>query len=100
MNEPNLDTLFDAILSGGPTEVVGKTDVDGITVSTVFTTDMGYETALCDKYDVHPVERYTTRDEAFKGHLKWTKEAETATMVLKLGYGDLVDAKQVELVRA
>lgn len=41
---------------------------NGIGVSTAFTSDEGYETALLDKNGVHSVERYKTRNLAVEGH--------------------------------
>ena len=59
----------------------------GIEVSTAYTSDEGYETALIDSNDVHPVERYSTRSEAEIGHDKWLTFAHTANgkIVKKLG---------------
>lgn len=78
---------------------VDKTLVNGLIVSTVWTTDMGYETALIDKNKVYPVERYADIEEAKKGHLKWVKDAETIEACIELGYGSLIDEKPVKLER-
>lgn len=67
---------------------VGRdTSKSGIEVSTAYTSDEGYKTALLDSKDVHPVERYASRDEAEKGHVKWLKFAHDADgkTVFKLG---------------
>lgn len=49
---------------------------NGIIVSTAFTSDEGYETALIDRSGAHPVERYGDKQEAINGHSKWVKFAE------------------------
>ena len=55
----------------------------GIGVSTAYTSDEGYETALLDTNGTHPVERNETREQAEKGHKKWVKFA-------KLGKGKVI----------
>ena len=75
--------------------------VNGIEVSTVYTSDEGYETALIDKNGVHPVERYGSKKEAIEGHEKWKEAALTIKTIKKLGgFGGLVEDKEVELKRA
>lgn len=71
----------------------------GINVSTVFTPDCGYETALIDLMGTYPVERYGTKAEAKNGHIKWFKFAETANgkTVTRLGLGSLIDDKNIIL---
>lgn len=48
---------------------------NGIGVSTAYTSDEGYETALLDANGVHPVERYDSREESVQGHKKWVSFA-------------------------
>ena len=57
--------------------IAKQEQVDGeqIGVSTVYTDDEGYETALIDVNDVHPVERYKSKEEAEAGHKKWVEFA-------------------------
>ncbi len=43
----------------------------GIKVSTAYTSDEGYETAIIDSVGVHPVERYPDIKTAKEGHKKW-----------------------------
>ncbi len=74
-----------------------RTKVGKLTISTVFTTDMGYETAILDANGVHPVERYIDREAAIQGHASWIKKAETLTEVTKLGYGELEGKKTIQL---
>jgi len=72
----------------------------GITVSTAFTSDEGYETALIDKNEVHPVERYADKKAAKIGHKKWVAFADNAvsgTPVIKLGAWGLVDEEEIIL---
>lgn len=42
-------------------------------LSTAYTSDEGYETAIIDFNGVHPVERYSNKEKAIKGHSKWKK---------------------------
>ena len=77
---------------------LGRTTVDGVTISTAYTSDMGYETAVIDA-DVHPVERYETRQKAEEGHAKWVKNIVGMKQITELGYGDVVDERVVTLVR-
>lgn len=64
-------------------------DNNGIGVSTAYTSDEGYETALLDSgtQQVYPVERYTTREAAIEGHAKWVDFAQIASgkQVVRLG---------------
>ena len=50
---------------------IGRDDMDGLGISTAWTSDEGYETAILDAPGVHPVERYQGRKEALVGHEKW-----------------------------
>lgn len=59
-------------------KVSRDTAESGIEVSTAYTSDEGYETALLDKNGVHPVERYKSKIEAEAGHKKWLEFAHTA----------------------
>lgn len=62
---------------------------NGITVSTAYTSDCGYETALIDDNGVHPVERYGDgRELAVEGHKRWVKVAKDGIEVTKLGDAD------------
>lgn len=65
---------------------VNQTKVNGLFVSTAWTTDMGYETAILDKNGVHAVERYENEATAVFGHEKWCKEAQTLETITKLGW--------------
>lgn len=76
---------------------VGRMEVNGVIVSTAFTSDEGYETALCDANGAHPVERYLTKDEAIAGHGKWIRRAGTIEAVVKLG--GLVDDEKIIIKR-
>ena len=77
--------------------------INGLIVSTVWTSDEGYETALIDhsEEEVHPVERYPDREAAIKGHEKWVKFAQgDEVSVTKLGgWGGLVRDKKIKLQR-
>lgn len=76
---------------------LGRTEIGKITVSTVYTPDMGYETAILDSNGVYPVERYTSKELASKGHEVWVEKAPTLTEVTQLGYGSLADEETVKL---
>lgn len=79
---------------------VEGTDVNGLTVSTVYTTDEGYETAIIDLKEIYPVERYENKDDAETGHWKWCEKAKTLSEIVCLeGFGGLVPEKTVTLVR-
>lgn len=64
---------------------VANDKVNGLRVSTVYTYDEGYETAIIDINGVYPVERYLTLDDAVAGHAKWLKKAPKLKTVQMLG---------------
>lgn len=75
-------------------------DNKGIGVSTAYSSDEGYETALLDKNGVHPVERYENKSDAEIGHKKWVSKSKRIKTVIKLGgFGGLVDNKRIVLKR-
>ena len=65
--------------------MVGRDLVKGLIVSTCHTSDMGYETAICDATGAHPVERYDDKEASIAGHIKWMALAETMESVVELG---------------
>lgn len=78
---------------------VGRTDVNGIIVSTAHTSDEGYETALIDKKGVHPVERYSSLKEAQIGHKQWEEKAKTIEKVIKLGAWGCIEDESITISR-
>jgi len=78
---------------------VCRDEVNGVVVSTAYTSDCGYETALLDKNGAYPVERYADRKSAELGHTSWLKKAETLTTFTELGYGECVKSKTVKICR-
>lgn len=81
---------------------IERKENNGIGVSTAYSSDEGYETTLLDKNGVHPVERYYSREETEKGHIKWVKFANNKKNknVVKLGgFKGLVKNKKITLVR-
>lgn len=78
---------------------VSRDEVNGVTVSTAYTSDCGYETALLDKNGVHPVERYESQEKAVTGHASWLRKAETLTTFTKLRHGDSVADKNMKISR-
>jgi hypothetical protein len=81
--------------------LVNRTDgVNGIDVSTSYTTDFGFETALIDANGAHPVERYEYKGSAAEGHLKWVELAKAVKTVVELGTQDrVIEDKRITLVR-
>ena len=75
-------------------------DNNGIGISTCYTSDEGFETALLDGNEIHPVERYKTQAEAVIGHQKWIEKSKTLKTVISLGgFGGCVPDKEVTLKR-
>lgn len=96
--------IFDFLMDIGTYESrkVARTECkNGLIVSTCYTSDEGYETAILDKKHVHPVERYSGRTEAQEGHKKWVKFAQKAkkgTAIKMLGgLSGLVEDQQIKL---
>lgn len=85
--------LLETVSKGVRTKILARTEVDGLTVSTVETNDMGPETAVIDAAHAFPVERYETQAEALAGHNKWCEMVKGLTAVKALGYGSLVDSE-------
>lgn len=95
--------MFDFIQDAGNYEarkLADKVWIKGIGISTAFTSDEGYETALLDDNGVHPVERYADSVDALKGHKKWiAKVKKGIKKVTKLGgFGGFVEDSEVTLV--
>jgi hypothetical protein len=61
---------------------IGRDEVNGLEVSTCDTSDEGYETAILDSEGVYPVERYSTKKAAIRGHKKWCNEAKSITKTI------------------
>ena len=82
-------------------KVDDKYTFDGLTVSTVFTEDMGYETAIIDSNEVTVVERYPDKKSSAKGHFKWIEwiNNKDNNEVQDVGYGNLIDSFTVKLKR-
>ena len=53
-------------------------------ISTCYTIDFGYETAILDNNDAYPVERYHNKELAIAGHIKWVEIAPTLTTINRL----------------
>jgi hypothetical protein len=82
------------------TRKVARSSANGLVVSTAYTSDEGYETALIDGNGVHPVERYGTREEAEKGHAVWVAFAESdINTVNELDGWGIVPEEEITLVR-
>ena len=77
-------------------------DNGGVGVSTVWTSDEGYETAILDANGAHPVERYEDEESALQGHERWVSDANKLTEVTVLGLsmtGSEPEVIKVEKVR-
>jgi len=77
--------------------MVARDFANGFILSTVLSRDCGYETAIIDAQKTYPVERYSTKELALRGHLNWLQKLPVLKTVTTLGYGDLVDDKVVVL---
>ncbi len=68
-----------------------KVDNNGVGVSSAWSTDCGFETALLpDKHKIVIVERYADKEACAAGHEKWVAFAadESNKTALDIGYGD------------
>jgi len=96
--------IFDFLLDANNYEsrkVARDTSKCGIIVSTAYTSDEGFETALIDDSDVYPVERYGTEEQAEQGHKKWLEFAHDANgkqITMLEGIGGFAPAKVVTIV--
>ncbi len=82
------------------TRKVAKDEVSGLEVSTAFTSDEGYETAILDENGAHAVERYASKEEAETGHKKWLEKAKDLSKITVLGgLGGMVGEKIIILKR-
>lgn len=85
-----LNQLFDLInvlLSPRGSTRIEYTKVGNYNVSTVDTSDMGLETAIISDAGTYPVQRYTSLEEAKKGHLYWVDFLQQGNRTIKvLGY--------------
>jgi hypothetical protein len=106
MREPTLGDAFkigNAMISDANNyedRKVGRDEVNGLIVSTCYTSDQGFETALIDKNHVYPVERYTLRRMAVEGHARWCEFAKgNENKITKLGYDDVIEDTVIVLER-
>ena len=56
-------------------KVAEKEQVEEFKISSCYTSDMGYETAVIYKNEVYPVQRYISKEECLEGHNKWIEWA-------------------------
>lgn len=96
-----LEIMDMAITYDYKTAKIARDKCGTLTVSTANTPDMGYETAIGDKEGrFHPVQRYTTREEAIAGHAEWLTKLPNLKEVIKLGDEDLeVEPKLITIER-
>lgn len=67
---------------------VNPEENNGIGLSTAFSSDEGYETAILDAHGAHPVERYATKEEAKLGHKIWLHKLKPGMIVKELSLSD------------
>lgn len=75
------------------TRKIANTKAAEYTVSTAYTFDMGYETAVfidTDMFGIMPVvvERYNSEADSINGHNKWIKEITKTKRLVSLGVTD------------
>ena len=79
---------------------VDRTKINGLIISTAFSSDCGYETAVIDAVAVYPVERYQSREDAIEGHKKWCQSSKELRKVVMLGDADeFFEPKEVTLIK-
>ena len=97
----DLGNFFESLIKNmsDTNRIFQQTEVGSLMVSTVYTYDCGYETAIVDSNgEVYPVERYGDGDfEA--GHWRWCERAKTIDSIVKLGYPGLSDDEKIILKR-
>lgn len=76
-----------------------RTEVYGLIISSVWTPDCGFETAIIDNNGIYVVERYKTEKQMVKGHQKWCKKAKTIKEVRELSWLGITDEKDIILER-
>lgn len=80
------------------TRKVDRTELnDKVIVSTAFTSDQGYETAILLSTGTHPVERYPDIHRAMHGHKKWCEKLPSMKSITELGYDDICDSQEISL---
>lgn len=102
--EDFMDDIFKLIIglhcpNKTPEGTVGRDEIDRLIISTVFTSDMGYETAVIDSVGAHPVERYPDKEHAIRGHARWCMIIVGKTEIFELGYGSLLGEERIILKR-
>lgn len=78
-------------------KVAEKIEVGKFKVSSCYTSDMGYETAIGYKAAFYPVERYETKEECIKGHNKWIEWAKSKPKVIPYLQFDNETIEEVEV---
>jgi hypothetical protein len=81
------------------TRAVGRDASDGLIISTAFTTDYGFETAIISADKVRVVARWRSKEEAEIGHIEWCSKVVGMETVIALGYGELISDERVKLSR-
>ena len=63
-------------------KVAEKVEIGKFKISSCYTSDMGYETAIGYKGEFYPVERYGNAEECINGHNKWIEWAKTNPKII------------------
>lgn len=97
--------LLSGMIPGKPLGRLEPENNNGLGVSTIDSTDMGYETAILDDGNPDgeralPVERYKSEEAAIEGHAKWCEFVKDGKgkVITRLGYEDMVDTKEITLI--
>lgn len=88
----SLESLMFGLLMNNRNDVVGNDKIYDYTVDTCYTADAGYETAIMrDGGEWVIVARYSSRDEAEKGHKEWIESCKKLpTIVYSVQLNEMV----------
>jgi hypothetical protein len=92
--------LFSSVIAAPISERrVALNEIDGFSISTAYTDDQGYETAVSGTDGHwHPVERYGSKEMAAAGHFKWVQLIKDGKRdITVLGYDDIIDPQNITL---
>lgn len=78
-------------------KVAEKEQVGEFKISSCYTSDMGYETAVIYKDEVYPVERYISKEECIEGHNKWIEWAKNKPKIIPYLQFDNVTIENIDV---
>lgn len=87
MMSDNTRKMLSRMLTSFPdkTKPSWRNKVNDYIISTIFTSDLGWETAVGYKGQFYPVQRYGNEADAEIGHYKWCEKAKTMTELIMIG---------------